>query len=83
MDFFGIGTGEFILILILILILVGPKKLQEMARMMGKTTRVIRKMGSDLSFSIRQELDKSGEEVSSPEESSRDIPSDINNEPLK
>ena len=78
MDFLGIGTGEFILILILILILVGPKKLQEIARMMGKTTRVIRKIGSDFSVAIKQEIEESEKTESSSIENTSDVPSDQN-----
>ena len=81
MDIFGIGTGEFLLILVLILILMGPKKLQEVARVMGKTSRVIRRLGSDLSAAIKQELDESGKETSSSVEQHRDVPSDANGKP--
>ena len=83
MDFFGIGTGELILILVLGLILLGPKKLQEVARMLGKANRVVRKLGSDLSVAIKQELDESGDKTSHPMENTRDIPSDINHKPLQ
>ena len=57
MDFFGIGGWEILLILIVVLIVVGPGKLPEIARTMGKTIRAIRKASSDLTTAVTRELD--------------------------
>ena len=57
MGFLGIGTGEILLILILALIILGPGKLTEFARKMGKTVRAIRKATNDLTTSVTRELD--------------------------
>jgi Tat protein translocase TatB subunit len=57
MDFFGIGGWEVLLILIVILIVVGPGKLPEIARTIGKTIRAIRKASSDITTAVSHELD--------------------------
>jgi Sec-independent protein translocase protein TatA len=45
MDFFGIGPLEILLIFILALILLGPGKITEVARTLGKVVRTIRNPG--------------------------------------
>jgi len=50
---FNIGGGEVLVILIVALIFLGPTKLPEIARALGKTTQVIRRV----SESFRSELD--------------------------
>jgi Tat protein translocase TatB subunit len=49
---FGIGWPEMILILIVALIAVGPKKLPEMAKTLGKAMGELRKAGQELKDSI-------------------------------
>ena len=57
MGFLGIGTWEILLILILALIILGPGKLTEFARTMGKMVRAIRKASADLTTAITREVD--------------------------
>jgi sec-independent protein translocase protein TatB len=57
MDFLGIGSLEILLILVLALILLGPGKLTEIARTMGKTVRTIKKASSDLTATVTRELE--------------------------
>ena len=57
MDFFGIGLGEVLLILIVALIIWGPKRLPQIARTIGKTTRALRKATYDLTSQVTRELD--------------------------
>ncbi|OGO31934.1 MAG: twin arginine-targeting protein translocase TatB [Chloroflexi bacterium RBG_16_56_11] len=57
MDFFGIGGWEILLILIVVLIVVGPGKLPEIARTIGKTMRAIRKASSDITTTVTRELE--------------------------
>ena len=45
---FGIGMTELIVILIIALLVIGPKKLPDMARSLGKGLREFRKATSDL-----------------------------------
>lgn len=49
---FGIGMQEMILILAVALIVVGPKRLPEIAKMIGKAMGEFRKATSDLKESI-------------------------------
>lgn len=57
MDFLGIGPWEILLILIIALIILGPGKLPEIARTMGKTVRAIKKASADLTTAVTRELE--------------------------
>jgi sec-independent protein translocase protein TatA len=57
MGFLGIGTWEILLILILALIILGPGKLTDFARTLGKTVRAIRKASADLTTAVTRELE--------------------------
>ncbi len=57
MGFLGIGTWEILLILILALIFLGPGKLTDFARTLGKTVRAIRKASADLTTAVTRELE--------------------------
>ena len=57
MGFLGIGTWEILLILILALIILGPGKLTEFARTLGRTVRAIRKASADLTTAVTRELE--------------------------
>ena len=54
---FGIGLPELILILIVALLVVGPKKLPELARSLGKALRDIRSMTDDVKQSFVGDLE--------------------------
>ncbi len=60
MDFFGMGMGEIILILVIALIILGPGRIPEIARTLGRTVRALRKASFDLTAQISKELE--GEE---------------------
>ncbi|MFC1911718.1 Sec-independent protein translocase protein TatB [Chloroflexota bacterium] len=57
MDFFGIGLGEVLLILVVALIIWGPKRLPQIARTIGRTTRALKKATYDLTSQVTRELD--------------------------
>jgi len=57
MGFLGIGTGEILLILILALIILGPGKIPEIARTLGRTIRAIKKASADLTSTVTRELE--------------------------
>jgi sec-independent protein translocase protein TatB len=84
MGFLGIGTWEILLILILALIILGPSKLTEFARTLGKTVRAIRKASADLTTAVTREINATQNEPASsqPKEESRtetgEAPSAIN-----
>ena len=51
---FGIGMPELLLILALALIVLGPKKLPELARALGKGMAEFRRATDDLKYEFRQ-----------------------------
>ena len=57
MNFFGIGPMEILLILIVALIIFGPGKLPEIARVMGRTMRTLRKASFDLTAQVTKEME--------------------------
>ena len=67
MDFLGIGPWEILLILILALILVGPGKITEVAKTMGRTIRAIKKASSDLTATVTRELEEKENKPPSPQ----------------
>jgi sec-independent protein translocase protein TatB len=67
---FNIGPGELIVILILALVLLGPDKLPEMARTVGKGMRELRRATEDLKDQVETEFYKLDEQkpvVKAPE----------------
>jgi Tat protein translocase TatB subunit len=57
MEFFGVGPWELLLILIVALIIVGPSKLVEVARTLGKMVRAVRKASAELTTAVTRELE--------------------------
>ena len=67
---FNIGPGELIVILILALVLLGPEKLPEMARTVGRGMRELRRATEDLKDQVESEfykLDENKPVVKAPE----------------
>lgn len=60
---FGIGLPELLLIVGLALILIGPKKLPELAKTLGKTLGELRKAADDLKETISEEIDPIREKI--------------------
>lgn len=54
---FGIGLPELILILVVALLVVGPKKLPELARSLGKALRDVKSMTEDVKQSFVGDID--------------------------
>jgi|SRR5208337_487974 len=53
---FGIGLPELLIIAVLALILIGPKKLPDIAKSLGKTLGELRKATDDVKESIFEEI---------------------------
>ena len=58
MGFSGIGVWEIVLIIVVILLVMGPHRLPEIARTLGKAFRTIKKASSDLSLNITKEIEE-------------------------
>lgn len=59
MDFFSqIGTQEILVILLVAIIVIGPNKIVEFSKGVGKVTRSIKKISTDMTASIEKELDE-------------------------
>ncbi|MFO7711601.1 MAG: twin-arginine translocase TatA/TatE family subunit [Dehalococcoidia bacterium] len=58
MGSFGIGIGELLLILLLALLVVGPNRLQDVARGLGKALRQVNKYSSGVTAAFQDEFEK-------------------------
>ena len=71
MDFLGMGGGEILLILIIALIVMGPGKVVEVGRTLGKMVRAFKKATTDLTTQISKELEE--EEKAPPRKNMTDL----------
>ena len=60
---FGIGTTELLIILVLALILLGPKKLPQLARSLGRSVNELRRVVDELKESVEEEMEPLKEEL--------------------
>ena len=58
MSFLGIGPMELVLILIIAVIFLGPDKIPEVARTIGKMTRELKQITEGFETELRRELDE-------------------------
>jgi Tat protein translocase TatB subunit len=63
MNFFNIGTPELILIFIIALIVVGPRRLPEIARQLGKIVNDLRRMSQEFTTEMMRELEPPAKEL--------------------
>jgi sec-independent protein translocase protein TatB len=63
MNFLNIGTGELLLVFVIALIVVGPRRLPEIVRNLGKIMNDLRKMSQELTTQITQELEAPAKEL--------------------
>ena len=59
---FGIGSTELVVILIVALIVIGPSKLPEIMRTLGKGLAEFRRMSSDVKSTFEAEVDRADRE---------------------
>ena len=71
MNFGGMGTLEVLFILLIAFIFLGPQRLSEAAKTLGKFVREIRRMTADLPDLVLEEDDKSARPPASTRRSSR------------
>ena len=58
---FNIGTPELILILVVALIILGPKRLPELAKSLGRGIREFQKAADDVKDSLTRDIREEGE----------------------
>jgi len=69
---FGIGSTELLIILVVALIVIGPSKLPEIAKTLGKAMAEFRRVSSDVKRTIEMEVEKE-EERRTKEEVKKDF----------
>jgi sec-independent protein translocase protein TatA len=65
---FGIGMPEMIIILVIALIVIGPHKLPELAKSLGKGLAEFKKATDDFQRNVQEEARKSDEKVEPPQQ---------------
>lgn len=65
---FGIGMPEMIIILVIALIVIGPHKLPELAKSLGKGLAEFKKASEDFQKNVQEESRKSEEKESAPQQ---------------
>lgn len=56
MDFLGIGPLELLLILVILMVVLGPEKIPDIARRLGRAVRAFRTATSSLTQEIEREM---------------------------
>jgi len=55
-NFLNVGPWELTVILIIAILLIGPKRMMELARAIGRVTSQLRKLSNEFTASIQAEL---------------------------
>ena len=71
---FGIGMPELIIIMVIALIVIGPHKLPELAKSLGKGLAEFKKASEDFQNNIREETRKSEEKSEPPQQVAAQAP---------
>ncbi|MCX8021797.1 MAG: Sec-independent protein translocase protein TatB [Syntrophorhabdaceae bacterium] len=69
---FGLGLPEIIVIMIVALLVVGPSKLPELARSLGKALGEFRRMADEVKETLEEEVVKEEEGVGTEEEKDKE-----------
>jgi sec-independent protein translocase protein TatB len=75
---FGIGFPELILILVVALLVVGPSRLPQVARSIGKALGEFRRMTDDVKETIENELIREDEKADEPDTTAGEPPDNKN-----
>jgi Tat protein translocase TatB subunit len=84
---FNVGPAEVLVILVVALLVLGPAKLPEAARQVGKAMSELRRMASGLEDEVRGVLDEHFDAApppvyEPPAEAPSELPSELPSEPL-
>ena len=53
---FDVSSGEFLIVIVLVLVLVGPEKIPEVARAMGKFDAMVRRLSNEFRFTMMETM---------------------------
>lgn len=73
---FGLGAGEIFLIVLFALIFIGPKKIPELARGMGKALREFQRAKDDLMTNVHDEPGHDGHDAGVTHSETPEVASD-------
>ncbi len=68
---FGIGSTELLIILVVALVIIGPKKLPDVMRTIGKGMAEFRRVSTDVKTTLEAEVDKAEQESRKKDEAER------------
>ncbi|MEE9519729.1 MAG: Sec-independent protein translocase protein TatB [bacterium] len=71
---FGIGMQELLIVLVIALIILGPKKLPEMARTLGRAFAELQRATQDLRSSVDFDVEEGEDEEPEEEPAEDDLP---------
>ncbi len=69
---FGIGSTELIVILVVALILIGPQKLPELIKNLGRGISEVKKMSNDVKSTLDAEISAADQELKAKEEAEKE-----------
>ena len=72
MDLMGVGTAEVLMIFLVAILIIGPGKIVEFARTMGKIMHTIKKASFDMTSSLTKELGLEEEKKRAPNTEKKD-----------
>jgi Tat protein translocase TatB subunit len=83
MDFMSIGTQEILMIILVAVLIVGPNRIVEMSRTMGKVMRAIRKTTAELTMNVTKEIELEEKKKQPPAdtETKKELPGDHTTKP--
>ncbi|UCB43433.1 MAG: twin-arginine translocase TatA/TatE family subunit [Dehalococcoidales bacterium] len=67
MDFVGIGAQEILMILLVAILVVGPNRIVEIGRTIGKVTRAIKKTTTDFTSAVSKEMELEEKDKQNPQ----------------
>lgn len=71
---FGIGSTELLVILVVALIVIGPSKLPDLMKTLGKGMAEFRRMSSDVKSTLEAEVDRADREQKQAEAQKQQAP---------
>ena len=71
---FGIGSTELLIILVVALIVIGPSKLPDLMKTLGKGMAEFRRMSSDVKSTLEAEVDRAEREQKQAEAQKQQAP---------